>query len=90
MPVYDMKCPQCNHKVDDVFLHKHDDKIKCKRCGAILKRLISRSSRFIGVNCFPNEGVFLEHVCPEGRRFHSKKEMQDFEKKTGTMIGMLH
>jgi hypothetical protein len=39
---------------------------------------------------FPSDGIFLEHVSPEGHRFMNKNEMKEFEKRTGTTIGYLH
>ncbi len=90
MPVYDYLCPACHHKVIDVFVHKWDIEIKCKRCGAFLKRLVPSSSKFIGAKVFPSEGIFLEHVGPVGKLFHSEAEMRQHEKDTGDTIARLH
>jgi len=38
---------------------------------------------------FPAEGIFLEHVSPEGKRFFSKQEMKDYAKKHDLEIGYL-
>lgn len=90
MPVYDYKCPACNGKEEDVFVHSFDAVVKCKICRANMSRLFPNSAKYIGAKCFPSEGIFLEHVGPTGKRFYSEKEMKAFEKKTGTEIGMLH
>jgi len=85
-----MKCKGCEHISRDVFVHSHRDVVKCKRCGADMMRLFPSSSRYIGVKCFPSEGIFLEHVGPTGRRFHSEAEMRAYEKQTGATIARLH
>jgi len=90
VPIYDYKCPECGRKEIDVFVHHHDDVVKCKQCHEKMSRLFPNSSKYIGAACFPSEGIFLENVSPNGHRFHSKKEMKAFEKKTGVTIGMLH
>jgi len=88
MPFFNYKCPHCNCIVNDVFVHKFDNEVKCSNCKAVMKRLFS--SKFVGAKCFPREGIFLEHVSARGKTFHSEREMRDFEKKTGTTIGRLH
>ena len=86
MPIYDLKCPACENIVRDSYVRSHKDKTKCVQCGAFMKRLVSRMNPHV----FPADGIFLEHVCANGKRFHSLREMRDFEKTTGTTIGMLH
>jgi len=89
MPVFDFKCPSCHHKLVDEFVHYYDDEIKCKRCGAVMKKLVSKG-KFIGAKVFPADGIFLEHAGPDGKLFRSEKEMRDFEKTTGATIARLH
>ncbi len=89
-PIFDYLCPNCKRKVVDLFVWKYDAKVVCKRCGDAMKKLVPSSSKFIGTNCFPSEGIYLEHVEPGGRTFYSKQEMVDYEKNTGTIIGRLH
>jgi putative FmdB family regulatory protein len=86
MPIYDLKCPSCNHILRNEYRRSPDEKIKCPRCRALTKRLVCSFSPHV----FPSEGIFLEHASPEGKRFFSKREMREYEKKTGSMIGMLH
>ena len=86
MPIYDLKCPACEHIVRDEYVRNVDETVKCVRCGALMKRLVSR----IHAHVFPADGIFLENVSAKGKRFYSKKEMREYEKQTGTMIGMLH
>jgi len=86
MPIYDMKCPHCNHIVRDKFIKSWDEKVKCLRCGATLKRLISTG---INAKVFPADGVYLEHVSPKGKTFHSTKEMRDYERKHDVELGYL-
>lgn len=93
MPVYDYKCPGCEKKLDDVFVHRHDEEVKCPRCRALMKRLFPNSAKFIGAKVFPSEGIYLEHVSGAGgggKRFHSENEMRQHEKDTGDTIARLH
>jgi len=90
MPVYDYKCPNCGRKEGDVFVHKHDEAVSCKQCHEKMSRLFPDSSKYVRAKCFPAEGIFMEHVCPDGKRFYSEKEMRDYEKKTGTTIARIH
>ena len=89
-PVYDFKCPECEQKKEDVFLHHHDTVVNCDQCRIPMKKLFPNSAKYIGAKCFPAEGIFLEHVCPGGKRFYSEKEMRDHEKRTGDTIARLH
>ena len=86
MPIYDVKCPSCDTIRRDYYAVNYNDIPKCTRCGAKMKRLVSR----IHAHVLPNGGIFLEHAGPHGKNFESKKEMRDFEKQTGSIIGMLH
>ena len=87
MPIFDYKCPCCGVKKDNVFVHKYDKVIKCTNCRATMKKLVPTG--IAGV-CFPSEGIFLEHVSPTGKTFHSKKEMHEYEVKNGMEIDCLH
>ena len=89
MPVFDFKCPGCELKKDDVFVHRHDAVVKCTRCGAQMKRLFTTSAKFVAADVFPAEGVHLEHVSPEGHTFHSKQEMRDYEREHNVTLGYL-
>ena len=89
MPVYDLKCPCCEKIVRDEFVHSHKDEVKCPRCRAVMKRLVS-SSKFVAASVFPSEGIHFPNAGPDGKTFYSKKEMRTFEKETGMTIGMLH
>ena len=90
MPVYDYLCPCCHSKREDEFVHNRDEKVKCPRCGAVMKRLFPGNARCIGIKVFPSEGIFLEHVTGGARRFYSEKEMRQHEKDTGDTIARLH
>lgn len=89
MPIYDFQCPKCLRKKNDVFLHKHDSPVCCD-CGEDMVKLVSRDVRFVGIDCFPSEGIFLENVSAHGKRFYSKEEMRKYEKANGVTIGMIH
>lgn len=78
MPIYDFKCPSCEHKLDDCYLRKIKEVVKCPRCNAEMKRLFP--NRVSGY-CFPQEGIHLEHVSAKGKTFHSTQEMRDYAKK---------
>ncbi len=86
-PIFDYKCPNCGRKIIDVFVHKYNERVFCKQCKAIMSKLVPTT---IGAKVFPADGIHLEHVGPTGKTFHSEKEMRQYEKETGTTIGMLH
>jgi putative FmdB family regulatory protein len=86
VPIYDYKCPSCGSTRDDVFVHRHDVIIRCPKCTLTMIKLITTR---VAVKCFPSEGVFLEHVGPKGRRFHSEKEMRQYAKKHDLELGAL-
>ena len=88
MPRYDYDCPKCNHKEIDVIISwDKSDGLLCSVCGSIL---LKRVSVGVAADIFPSSGIFLEHVSEDGKRFYSKQEMRDFEKRYGMTIGMLH
>lgn len=61
--------------------------IKCSECGTVMMKLVPK---LFGADVFPSDGVYLEHVSPEGKTFHSKQEMKDYEKKHKVELGYLH
>ncbi len=85
MPLYDMLCPSCHKKDKDVLLKKMEELHKCTRCGANMKRLFPKTNLHI----WPAEGIYLEHVSPEGKTFYNKKEMKEYAKKNNLEIAML-
>ncbi len=89
MPIFDYKCPSCKRKQDDVFVHKHDVKVKCLQCHAIMTRLFSFGNRPPVVDVFPTDGIFLKNVSAEGKTFYSKKEMRAYERKHDVELGYL-
>lgn len=88
MPLYEYKCDACDF--DDSEIRDVDDRNLpkiCSKCGCEMRRVYSFSG---GIDVFPADGIFLEHVSPDGKRFFSKQEMKDYEKKHDMTIGMLH
>ncbi|KKM59933.1 hypothetical protein LCGC14_1546950, partial [marine sediment metagenome] len=65
MPMFDYECPKCGHIEQDHLVAKWEDEVVCP-CGGGMKRMPTA-----GVpHMFPDEGVFLENVSPEGKLFH--------------------
>jgi len=90
MPIYDFKCPNCNHIIRDEFTKSWDEKVKCKRCGAVMKKLVSKGILDGEMKRVDQlDGVHLEHVSPTGKTFHSKKEMKEYAKKHNLELGYL-
>jgi len=86
MPVFDYECPNCGRKVLDNFVHRFDAKVKCKQCGSNMSKLVPTR---IVADTFPADGVYLEHVSPEGKTFYSKKEMRQYERDNNVELGYL-
>jgi len=45
-------------------------------------------SRFMA-DVFPNGGIHLRNVSPEGKTFHSKKEMKNYARANDLELGAL-
>lgn len=86
MPIYDYKCPSCKKVKKDILVTDRKEVIKCAQCHENMKRLFP--NRFSN-HTFPNGGIFLEHVSPTGKTFHSKQEMKDYAKKNNLELGAL-
>ena len=86
MPIFDFKCKCCYKITKDVYLRKFDEKVKCTRCRSEMSKLVPNK---IHADVFPADGVFLEHVSAEGKRFFSKKEMKKYAKDNKLELGYL-
>lgn len=86
MPIFDYRCKNCEKEMLDVFVPKWDTLVTCKYCGREEQEKIP--SRFLAA-IFPNGGIFLEHVSPEGKTFYSKKEMREYATKHDLELGAL-
>ncbi len=86
MPIYDFCCPSCNKKQKDIFVKSWEEKVKCKQCNVVMKKLICTG---VAAHVFPSEGVFLKHVSAKGHRFHSTGEMRAYEKEHKINLGYL-
>jgi len=84
MPIYDFVCPKCKSKKNDVFTKSWEEIIKCD-CGTKMNKKPSIMVPYI----FPADGIFLEHVSPEGKLFRSKKEMKAYAKANDLELGAL-
>lgn len=84
MPIFDYACSACGAKKKDIFVRQWDDAIVCD-CGMRMDKVPSR----FYADTFPADGIFLEHVSAEGKRFHSKKEMKQYAKDNDLQLGAL-
>jgi len=85
MPIYDMKCVTCGRVEKDVFTRSWEEEVTCTSDGGKMEKI---PARFFA-DVFPADGIFLEHVSPEGRLFHSKKEMKAYAKEHDLQLGAL-
>ncbi len=85
MPIYDFKCSVCGTKRKDVFTKSWEGKVFCPKDGKEMHKVPS----MMVPHTFPADGIFLEHVSPEGKLFRSKQEMKDYAKKHDIEIGYL-
>lgn len=85
MPIYDFKCSSCDATRSDVFTKSWEELIYCTSCGQVMKKT---PSIFVA-DTFPSDGIHLEHVCPEGKTFHSKQEMRKYAKDNDLELGAL-
>ena len=85
MPIYDFKCQKCDERKNDVFTKSWEEIILCDDC----KQPMNKVPSIMIPKTFPKDGIFLEHVCSEGKRFYSKKEMKQYAKTNDLEIGYL-
>lgn len=85
MPIYDLICPKCKKRKLDVFAKSWEDRGQCDDCKVNMDIIPS----LFTPDVFPAEGIFLEHVSPNGHRFYSKKEMQLYAKEHDLELGAL-
>ena len=85
MPVYDYEC-DCGSKKKDEFVTHWEKIVVCDDCGNEMTRQFPLT--FVPKQ-FPKDGVFLKHVCPEGKRFHSETEMKRYARENNLELGAL-
>lgn len=86
------RCWMCEHgcKLWDQEKHwEYCKKCKTARPGDKPSEFVLKGKNYMRADIFPAEGIFLEHVSPEGKRFFSKQEMKDYAKKHDLEIGYL-
>jgi len=91
MPIFDFRCPECDNVEKDVFLKSWDSPWFCNNKineNLCLHQMEKIPSRFLAA-IFPNGGIFLEHVSPEGKTFYSKKEMREYATEHDLELGAL-
>ena len=86
MPLFDYMCEKCGDNVENEFVHKHDDSVKCEHCNVAMIKIFPSK---VNVYSFPADGIYLEHVSPEGKTFHTKQEMKDYAKENKLELGAL-
>lgn len=87
MPIFDFKCPKCEHVEKDVLLKNWDSVQACVKCEPIV--LMQKIPARFFADVFPSEGIHLEHVSSEGKTFYSKKEMRQYAKDHDLELGAL-
>ncbi len=85
MPVYDYNCT-CGVTKHDEFVTHWESEVKCDKCGELMKRQFPL--RF-AIDMLPKDGLFLKHVCPEGKTFHSKSELKRYAREHKLELGAL-
>jgi len=85
-------CWMCEHgcKMWDQEGHKEH----CRKCTKSdfddkPSEFMLKGRTYMRADVFPADGIFLENVSSEGKRFFSKKEMKAYAKKNDIEIGYL-
>lgn len=86
MPLYDYKCKNCDKTEKDRYVSNRNSVVKCDNCGEKMSRLFPTT---VNPLLFPNGGIHLENVSPEGKTFHSYREMRRYAKKHNLELGAL-
>ncbi len=86
MPIYDFVCPKCKKEKRNEFTRSWDDEVECDDCEIKMTKLFNG---FPVPHVFPKDGIFLEHVSAQGKRFYSKKEMREYAKTHDLELGAL-
>lgn len=85
MPFFDFLCDSCKHVSEDVFICHHSNCVFCPQCKKEMRKLPS----CFALDCFPADGIHLEHVSKEGKTFFSKTEMRKYANKHDLELGAL-
>jgi len=76
MPLYEYECGKCGTSFDEYVDVKDRNNVRCKRCGELADRLISRST---GLNIF--KPMWYEDICEKPIWVESRKQLKEECKK---------
>ncbi len=88
MPIFDYKCQACGYIEKDVLVRFGSGSginTPCPKCGDFMYKMPSVPN----MHLFPIGGIHLKNVCPGGKTFHSRREMQKYAKKNDLELGAL-
>lgn len=87
MLTFDYLCNKCGCIKHNEIVRNFDDKVFCDECQNEMEKYYGDT--VVNTSIFPSDGVYLEHVSPEGKTFHSKQEMKDYARKNDLELGYL-
>lgn len=85
MPLYDYICSKCNNKFETI-VSSRAELVVCEKCGSVADRQFPTSFNLLP---FPEDGLFLEHVSPEGKLFRSRSELRAYANEHNLELGAL-
>ena len=57
MPMYDWKCDECEHELNDMLMKTEDPAPTCGNCGATMRKVIGRTQfRLKGAGWYETDG----------------------------------
>lgn len=77
-------CDSCKKRVSKLTYKPREGVSLCESCNETAPQTC------FGVSVIPADGVFLEHVSSKGKRFFSKHEMKEYEKRHDYYIDCAH
>lgn len=86
MPIYDYECKDCGIDISDEFVTHRDCDVSCPKCD---KKMARQFPLQFTPKQYPKDGIFLKHVCPEGKRFYSETDMKRYAREHSLELGAL-
>ena len=79
MPIYEYQCQECGETQEELVPRPVGprDRLRCRVCGGDAPPTVSRPR----VQTW--KPLFLEHVCPEGKLFETKRALKDYCREHG-------
>jgi len=79
MPIYEYQCQECKAVQEELVPRPTGPAVqrRCEKCGGTAVPIVSCGTPQVW------RPLFLEHVCPGGKMFETKRKLKDYCKEHG-------